>query len=246
MRPHAAEQRVGGGVGDHEVGGGPGPDLVARVAHEGLGVDPRVRERHAGEADDVGVLARRVDRVDVAPFGDPQAHHAVGEVGHGEASSEERAIIGTTQASPHHEPSYEAVRRLMALIHNVVGPPTATRVLLLVHGYGADERDLGGAAAVPRSRGHFLTVLPRGPGGRPARVLPGTTSAACSAGHSTDAHVPRVARGARRPARRRVRGARTRIAATRSSAGSPRAVRWRVALGLRRQRARAPGRPSSR
>ena len=37
----AAEQRVGDGVGDHEVGGGAGPDLVAGVAHEGLRVDAR-------------------------------------------------------------------------------------------------------------------------------------------------------------------------------------------------------------
>ena len=51
----------------------------------------------------------------------------------------------------------------MALIHNVVGPPTATRVLLLVHGYGADERDLGGVLPYLDPDGHFLTVLPRGP-----------------------------------------------------------------------------------
>ena len=32
----------------------------------------------------------------------------------------------------------------MTLVHNIVGPPTAARVMLLVHGFGADERDLGG------------------------------------------------------------------------------------------------------
>jgi thioredoxin len=51
----------------------------------------------------------------------------------------------------------------MALIHNVVGPPTAERILLLVHGYGADERDLGGILPYLDPEGHFLTVLPRGP-----------------------------------------------------------------------------------
>ena len=51
----------------------------------------------------------------------------------------------------------------MALIHNIVGPPTAERVLLLVHGYGADERDLGGVLPYLDPEGHFLTALPRGP-----------------------------------------------------------------------------------
>jgi len=51
----------------------------------------------------------------------------------------------------------------MALIHNVVGTPTAARVLLLVHGLGADERDLGGLLPYLDPEGRFLTVLPRGP-----------------------------------------------------------------------------------
>ncbi len=51
----------------------------------------------------------------------------------------------------------------MALIHNIVGPPTAERVLLLVHGYGADERDLGGVLPYLDPEGRFLAVLPRGP-----------------------------------------------------------------------------------
>ncbi len=51
----------------------------------------------------------------------------------------------------------------MTLVHNVVGPPTAARVLLLVHGYGADERDLGGLLPYLDPEGRFLTVLPRGP-----------------------------------------------------------------------------------
>jgi thioredoxin len=51
----------------------------------------------------------------------------------------------------------------MSLIHNVVGGPDAERVLVLVHGYGADERDLGGLLPYLDPDGHFLTVLPRGP-----------------------------------------------------------------------------------
>jgi thioredoxin 1 len=51
----------------------------------------------------------------------------------------------------------------MALIHNIVGTPLASRVLLLVHGYGADERDLGGLLPYLDPEGRFLTVLPRGP-----------------------------------------------------------------------------------
>jgi thioredoxin 1 len=51
----------------------------------------------------------------------------------------------------------------MALIHNVVGTPQAARVLMLVHGLGADERDLGGLLPYLDPEGRFLTVLPRGP-----------------------------------------------------------------------------------
>ncbi len=51
----------------------------------------------------------------------------------------------------------------MALIHDVVGNPEAERVLLLVHGYGADERDLGALLPYLDPEGNFLTVLPRGP-----------------------------------------------------------------------------------
>ena len=51
----------------------------------------------------------------------------------------------------------------MSLVHNIVGPPTAARVMLLVHGFGADERDLGGLLSYLDPEGRFLTVLPRGP-----------------------------------------------------------------------------------
>jgi thioredoxin len=51
----------------------------------------------------------------------------------------------------------------MPLIHNIVGTPQAARVLLLVHGLGADERDLGGLLPYLDPEGRFLAVLPRGP-----------------------------------------------------------------------------------
>jgi len=51
----------------------------------------------------------------------------------------------------------------MSLIHNIVGTPQAARVLLLAHGLGADERDLGGLLPYLDPEGRFLTVLPRGP-----------------------------------------------------------------------------------
>ncbi len=53
------------------------------------------------------------------------------------------------------------------LVHNVVAPPTAERVLLLCHGFGSDEVDLGGLLPYLDPDGHFVTVLPRGPYGLP-------------------------------------------------------------------------------
>jgi thioredoxin 1 len=73
----------------------------------------------------------------------------------------------------------------VALIRNVIGPPTAERVLLLVHGYGADERDLGGLLPYLDPEGRFLAVLPRGPVAAP----PGFSwydIGLVGAGHSTD------------------------------------------------------------
>jgi thioredoxin 1 len=74
----------------------------------------------------------------------------------------------------------------MSLVHNVVGAPSAARVLLLVHGYGADERDLGGLLPYLDPEGRFLTVLPRGPVAAP----PGFAwydLAAMTGGPTTDA-----------------------------------------------------------
>src|SRR6185503_210471 len=67
----------------------------------------------------------------------------------------------------HRHSTHEAT---MALIHNIVGPPTAERVLLLVHGYGADERDLGGVLPYLDPEGRFLAVLPRGPVAAPPEM----------------------------------------------------------------------------
>ena len=51
----------------------------------------------------------------------------------------------------------------MPLITNVVRGSDADRLLLLVHGFGADERDLGGLLPYLDPDGQFVTVLPRGP-----------------------------------------------------------------------------------
>ena len=51
----------------------------------------------------------------------------------------------------------------MALVTNVIEGSAAERVLLLLHGYGADERDLGGLLPYLDPEGKFVTVLPRGP-----------------------------------------------------------------------------------
>ena len=51
----------------------------------------------------------------------------------------------------------------MALLANVIRGSEATRLLLLLHGYGADERDLGGLLPYLDPDGRFAAVLPRGP-----------------------------------------------------------------------------------
>ncbi|MET0894799.1 MAG: thioredoxin [Acidimicrobiia bacterium] len=55
----------------------------------------------------------------------------------------------------------------MSLITNVVRGSASERVLFLLHGYGADERDLGGLLTYLDPEGKFLTVLPRGPHAAP-------------------------------------------------------------------------------
>ena len=70
----------------------------------------------------------------------------------------------------------------MSLITNVVRGNDAERLLLLVHGYGADERDLGGLLPYLDPDGRFVTVLPRGPVAVPGCPgSPGTTSASLRA-----------------------------------------------------------------
>jgi thioredoxin 1 len=51
----------------------------------------------------------------------------------------------------------------MDLVTNVVRGSESERLLLLLHGYGADERDLGALLSYLDPEGHFATVLPRGP-----------------------------------------------------------------------------------
>src|SRR2546421_5579543 len=51
----------------------------------------------------------------------------------------------------------------MDLVTNVVRGSESDRLLLLLHGYGADERDLGGLLSYLDPEGHFAAVLPRGP-----------------------------------------------------------------------------------
>ena len=51
----------------------------------------------------------------------------------------------------------------MDLVTNVVQGSESDRLLVLLHGYGADERDLGGLLSYLDPEGHFVVVLPRGP-----------------------------------------------------------------------------------
>ena len=51
----------------------------------------------------------------------------------------------------------------MSLETNTIAGPQAERVFLLLHGYGADERDLGGILPYLDADGHLATVLPRAP-----------------------------------------------------------------------------------
>ena len=51
----------------------------------------------------------------------------------------------------------------MDLATNVVSGSNAERLLLLLHGYGADERDLGGLLGYLDPEGRFAAVMPRGP-----------------------------------------------------------------------------------
>ena len=50
----------------------------------------------------------------------------------------------------------------MALISNIVRGSSSNRLALLVHGYGADERDLGGLLTYLDPDGSLAVVLPRG------------------------------------------------------------------------------------
>lgn len=52
---------------------------------------------------------------------------------------------------------------MTSLVMNVVRGSDAERLLLLVHGYGADEQDLGGLLPHLDPEGKFCVVMPRGP-----------------------------------------------------------------------------------
>ena len=47
----------------------------------------------------------------------------------------------------------------------VVAPPSAKRILMLIHGFGADERDLAGLLPYLDPEGAYCVLLPRGPEG---------------------------------------------------------------------------------
>ncbi len=51
----------------------------------------------------------------------------------------------------------------MSLVTNTVKGSSAQRLLLLVHGYGADEQDLGGLLPYLDPEGAFAAVMPRAP-----------------------------------------------------------------------------------
>src|SRR5438128_5086856 len=59
----------------------------------------------------------------------------------------------------------------MALVTNTVKGSSAQRLLLLVHGYAADERDLGGLLPCLDPDGVLAAVMPRAP--IPAPGTPG-------------------------------------------------------------------------
>jgi thioredoxin 1 len=54
------------------------------------------------------------------------------------------------------------------LVTNIIKGSSARRVLLLAHGFGADERDLGALVPYLDAEGRFAVVLPRAPEAAPA------------------------------------------------------------------------------
>src|SRR4051812_4256795 len=51
----------------------------------------------------------------------------------------------------------------MALLANVIRGSEASRLLVLLHGYGADEQDLGGLLPYLDPEGRFAAGMPRAP-----------------------------------------------------------------------------------
>ena len=52
---------------------------------------------------------------------------------------------------------------MIELHAEVIAPPTATRLFMLIHGFGADERDLAGLLPYLDPDGSYCVLLPRGP-----------------------------------------------------------------------------------
>ena len=124
----------------------------------------------------------------------------------------------------------------MALVTNLIAGSEARRVLLLAHGYGADERDLGGLLGYLDPEGIFATVMPRGPHAAPgAPGSRGTTWAR----RRRPTRSPRCSTRSTRPSTTRARSTGSR-ARKRSSAASRRAPgsrsRWRCDRATRRTR----------
>jgi thioredoxin 1 len=73
----------------------------------------------------------------------------------------------------------------VALVSNIVKGSNASRLLLLVHGYGADERDLGALLPYLDPDGSFVVAMPRGP-----LAAPGTPGFAWYEFGDVDAGLP--------------------------------------------------------
>ena len=142
---------------------------------------------------------------------------------------------------------------MTSLVTNVVRGSDADRLLLLVHGYGADERDLGGLLPYLDPEGQFCVGAaprPRG-GGRHARASPGTRGArrASSTRRRSRPRSTPSTTSSTRPCEEqgfdRSAGARRRLLAGRRDDARPGAAAQRPAPADRRAR-HEPGAPRPR
>ena len=128
----------------------------------------------------------------------------------------------------------------MALVTNVVNGSEA-RGCCCSHGYGADERDLGGLLPYLDPDGAFADGAAAG-AARGARVRPGSAWYEHVGGDGVAGRVRRRARRARRRCSTSSARRSASRAARRSSAGSRRAPGSRSALALQRSERPRPGR----